>query len=140
MKQESSRVADDILSDVESQFESWRRSRRRGTHIPTALWDAAIEVARDRGVSKVATALRLDYYKLKQRLEEEVPERPEEDAPELASVGKGRFVEIPWPSSSASECVFELEDAAGTRLRVTLQGASPAELEPLARTLWSLAR
>jgi hypothetical protein len=131
MKQESCRIHD-ILGDVESQFESWRRSRRRGARIPAALWDAAVKAARDCGVSKVATALRLDYYKLKRRLEE---------APELAPVGAGRFVEIPpWPSSPVSECVFELEDAEGTRLRVTLQGASPAELEPLARTLWSLAQ
>lgn len=131
MKQESSRVAHDILSDVESQFESWRGSRPRGTRIPTVLWAAAVEAARACGVSKVAAALGLDYYKLKQLLEE---------APEIAPVGGGRFVEIPWPSSPSSECVFELEDAAGTRLRVTLQGGSPADLEPLARTLWSLAR
>ena len=131
MKQESSDVAHDILSDVESQFESWRRSRRRGARIPAALWDAAVKAADACGVSKVAIALRLDYYKLKQRLEE---------APEPAPVGEGRFVEIPWPSSPASACVFELEDAEGTRLRVTLQSASSAELEPLARTLWSLAR
>ncbi len=131
MKQESSHLAHDILSDAESQFESWRGRRLRGTRIPEALWDAAVQAARACGVSKVAAALNLDYYKLKKLLAE---------APELAPVGGGSFVEIPWPSSPSSECVFELEDAAGTCLRVTLQGASPAELEPLARTLWSLGR
>ena len=131
MKQRSPRVAGDILSAVESQFKRWRESRRRGTRIPAELWADAVRAARACGVSKVATALGLDYYKLKQRLEK---------APGLARVGGGGFVEIPWPSSPASECVFELEDAQGTRLRVALQGASPAELEPLARTLWSLAR
>jgi hypothetical protein len=78
----------------------------------------------------VASALRLDYYKLKQRLETD---------PGLAT-GGGTFLEIPLPVASASECVFELEDAQGTRLRVAVKGASPAELEPLARTLWGLAR
>jgi hypothetical protein len=131
MQHRSPRVARDILSEVESQFERWRRSRRRGTRIPTSLWEAAVGAARDCGVSKVAGALRLDYYKLKERLEA---------APGPAPVGRGGFLEIPWPSPPASECVFELEDAEGTHLRVTLKGASPAELEPLARALWSLAR
>ncbi len=130
MKQRPSLVSRDILSDVESQFARWRRSRRRGTRIPVALWDSAVGAARDCGVSKVSGALRLDYYKLKQRLEA---------APELEG-GGGAFLEIPLPASPTSECVFELEDAQGARLRVALKGASPAELEPLARAFWSLAR
>ena len=69
MKPRSPHVPRDILSDVESQFERWRRSRSRGTRIPATLWDAAVGAARECGVSKAAGALRLDYYKLKQRLE-----------------------------------------------------------------------
>jgi hypothetical protein len=125
-------VSRGTLSDVESQFARWRRSRRRGTRIPTALWDAAVGAARDCGVSKVAGALRLDYYKLKQRLE--APPGLETGG------GGGAFLEIPLPASPAAECVFELEDAQGVRLRVAVKGASPAELEPLARAFWSLAR
>jgi hypothetical protein len=97
------------------------------------LWDAAAEAAREYGVSKVAGALHLDYYKLKDRLES-APELP---GPEPDN-GPG-FLEIPL-YSSAAECVFELEDGQGTRLRVAFKGASAAELEPLARAFWSLAR
>ncbi len=131
MKPRSPRVTRDILSDVESQFERWRRSRSRGTRIPATLWDAAVGAARDCGVSKVAGALGLDYYKLKQRLEA---------VPGLTTVRDGGFLEIPMPAPSASECVFELEDEQGTRLRVAFKGATPTDLEPLARAFWSLAR
>ena len=131
MKPEPSPVSRDTLSDVESQFARWRRSRRLGTRIPVALWDAAVGAARDCGVSKVASALGLDYYKLKQRLEA---------SPGLETGGGGAFLEIPLPALSTSECVFEVEDAQGARLRVTVKGASPAELEPLARAFWGLGR
>ena len=130
MKQRSSLVSHDILSDVKSQFARWRSRRRRGARIPSALWDSAVGAARTCGVSKVSGALRLDYYELKRRLEA---------ASELAT-GGGAFLEIPLPAPSASECVFELEDAQGARLRVAVKGAAPAELEPLARAFWSLAR
>ena len=133
MKQESPHLSRDILSDAQSQFERWRRSRSRGTRIPAVLWDAATEAAREYGVSKVAGALHLDYYKLKERLES-APELP---GPEPGN-GQG-FLEIPLYSSTA-ECVFELEDGQGTRLRVAFKGASAAELEPLARAFWGLAR
>ena len=131
MKQRSSLVSRDVLSDVKSQFAHWRSRRRRGTRIPSTLWDAAVGAARADGVSKVSEALRLDYYKLKQRLE---------TASGLETGGGGAFLEIPLPASPASECVFELEDGQGARLRVAVKGASPAELEPLARAFWSLAR
>jgi hypothetical protein len=131
MKPRSPRVSHDILSDVKSEFARWRRGRRLGTRIPSTLWDAAVGAARDCGVSKVAGALSLDYYKLRQRLEA---------APGLGTGGGGAFLEIPLPASPTSECVFEVEDAQGARLRVTVKGASAAELEPLARAFWSLGR
>jgi hypothetical protein len=131
MKQESARLSRDILSDVQSQFERWRRSRTRGTRIPAALWLAAVDAARGHGVSKAAQALHLDYYGLKKRLESASEPEP----------GNGHgFLEIPLCARSAAECVLELEDGQGTRLRVELKGAAPAELEALARAFWSMAR
>lgn len=135
MKHRSPRLSRDILSDAVSRFERWRRSRIRGSRIPAALWRAAVDAAREHGVSKVASALRLDYYGLKERLES----GPAVSDPESAASGGG-FLEIPLLTPSSSECVLELEDGQGARLRVEFKGAVPAELETLARTLWSLAR
>ena len=140
MKQGSAHLSRDILSDVQIQFERWRRRRPRGTRIPAALWGAAVEAAREHGVSKAAQALRLDYYGLKKRLEsgpELCAEAPR--GPEAAS--EPRFLEIPLSGSACgSECVLELEDGQGARLRVELKGVAPLELEPLARALWSMGR
>ena len=104
MKQGSPRSSRDILSDVQSQFERWRRSRKRGTRIPGALWQAAVEAAAECGVSRAAQALGLDYYGLKKRAE---------STPEVSeSAAGGEFLEIPL-FASAPECVLEMEDARG---------------------------
>ncbi len=133
MKQGSSRPTRDILRDVQSQFERWRQSRKRGTRIPETLWRAAAEAAGERGVSKAAQALSLDYYKLKKRVES-TPE-PSESEP---ATGR-EFLEIPL-FASAPECVLEMKDAQGARLRVELRGSAAAHCQTLAQALWSVAR
>ena len=137
MKQGSRRrPSRDHLSDVRSQFERWRRSRKRGTRIPEALWCAAAKAGQEHGVSKTAQALGLDYYALKKRVESAVKERPV-----VAPPSEIKFLEIPLGAPSARpECVLEFEDGEGTRLRVELQGSALAQLESVARSLWSLAR
>jgi len=130
-----SRGAADSLSEIRRQFERWRKRRRRGTRIPEDLWQAAAEVGREIGVSKTAQALGLDYYALRERTESWSEERAAGETLE-----ERRFFEIPLSAGSLSECVFEVEGAGGAVLRVELRGVTPAHLETLARTLWSLAR
>ena len=126
----------DLLSDVRRQFERWRRSRKRGTRIPEALWRAAAEAGQEHGVSKTAQALRLDYYALKERVESVAEERPA-----VAPPNGVKFLEIPLGAGSGRpECVLEFEDGHGARLRVELQGEALALLETVARSLWDLAR
>ena len=134
MKQGSPHPSRDILSDVQSQFARWRQSRKRGARIPEALWRAAVDAARERGVSRAAQALGLDYYRLKKRVES-IPEDSES-----GSAGAGReFLEIPL-LASAPECVLEMKDAQGARLRVELRGAAATHCQTLAQALWSVAR
>ena len=133
MKQGSPRPTRDILNDVRSRFERWRRSRKLGARIPESLWRGAVEAARELGVSKASQELGLDYYGLKKRVES-TAERSEA-AP---AAGRG-FLEIPL-LASAPECVLEMEDAQGTRLRIELKGPAAAHCQTLAQALWSVAR
>jgi len=136
MKQESRRPSRDSLSTVQGKFERWRRSRTLGTRIPEGLWRAAVEVGREHGPSKTAQKLGLDYYALKKRLESAPGERSAGEQPS----GRG-FLEIPlWAPCAPPECVLEIEDGQGARLRVELKSAAVAELETLARAFWSVAR
>ncbi len=136
MKRESPRPARSLLPDVRRQFDRWRKSRKRGTRIPEALWRAAAEAGQEHGVSKTAQALRLDYYALKERVESVPAKRSAVEPP-----SEIQFLEIPWGASfGRPECVLEFEDGQGVRLRVELQGAALSELETVARALWSMSR
>ena len=57
------------LRRLVARFDRWRRSRKRGERIPASLWASATDLAREEGVSTVARALVLDYYRLKERVE-----------------------------------------------------------------------
>lgn len=135
MKQRS---RSDRLSEVRRQFERWRKIRPRGTRIPEELWQAATEVGCEVGVSKTAQVLSLDYYTLRQRTLEERPAR--ETGSVQAALPEGGLLEIPLVAPPSPECVLEIEDPRGARLRMELKGVTPAHLETLARTIWSLAQ
>ena len=131
----------DRLSEVRRQFERWRKKRPRGTRIPEGLWQAATEVGCEVGVSKTAQVLRLDYYALRRRTESVLSERPaRRTRPAQEALPEGGFLEIPLCTPPSPECVLEIEDPRGARLRMELKGATPAHLETLARTIWSLAK
>jgi hypothetical protein len=59
------------LEGVQRRFERWRRTRRGHSRIPDALWAAAVKAAGVHGLNRTVRALRLDYYSLKERVEQQ---------------------------------------------------------------------
>ena len=123
------------LARAQERFAKWRRTRRVGTRIPESLWASATKLAGRYGVSQTATALGLDYYGLKKRVEE----KP--SAPPRKSAGTPAFVELEPPSLAAlGECTVEFEDAEGARMRVHLKGGDSPDLLALGRSFWNIER
>jgi hypothetical protein len=112
------------LARAQDQFQAWRSRRQAGGRIPHRLWALAVRLADRYGVSRTASALRLDYYSLKERVETAASEPPP------SSPG---FVELPSPAVVGKQCLFELDQGAGATLRVQLLGYDTADLEALAR-------
>jgi hypothetical protein len=88
-----------------------------------------VKLAVAHGLHRTAAVLNLDYYSLKKRVD--------------ASKSRARstppaFVELSPPSLAASgECIIELEDGAGARMRVHLKGCDAPDLVALGRCFWS---
>src|SRR5262245_39741113 len=57
------------LMEARSHFEAWRQRRQGRDRIPPSLWALAVRLVRTHGLSRTATALRLDYYSLKKQVE-----------------------------------------------------------------------
>ena len=123
------------LEQVRQRLERWRKTRKRCSSIPDALWAAAVELAREYGVNKTARALRLDYYTLKRRLESGT--HPGLYEPK----GGAPFIELVTPlGNSSPECIVELEHPRGAKMKIHLKGRVEPDLVGLSGLFWSAAR
>ncbi len=122
------------LKEVRGRFVAWRRTRKVRTRIPEPLWVAAVKVAEKYGIHRTSKVLRLDYYRLKRRVEDVTAGRAE-----VASEGKAaRFFELPVSlPRNMGECLIEWEDAEGAKMRMHLTGAETPDPAALGRSFWS---
>jgi hypothetical protein len=146
------------LESVRQRFERWRATHEARSRIPDALWSAAVKAAGRCGIHRTSKALRLDYYSLKERVEEQsrissdqakrsTADRPRERA-SGAQHGPARavpaFLELAPAGQLAAvpagcECTLELEDAHGAKMRIQLKAAQPPDLAALSRSFWNPA-
>ena len=116
------------LGRSQRKFKQWRQRHRPRAQIPQELWRQAAELACRYGINRIARALRLDYYTLKKRAA--AAARSDGPAPEFVEILPGGM------PATQPECMIEIEEASGAKLRIRLQGvglADVAALSPLAR-------
>ncbi len=117
------------VEEVGARLEEWRQSRQKRAAIPDELWSAAIEVARRDGLGRTATALRLDYGKLKRLMMARAGVEKKTTPPS--------FMELIAPEAAAvSQCTIELEGRRA-RIRIELQG-NAADVASFSRSLAEL--
>lgn len=120
------------LVHAAARFDEWRRSASAAGRIPDSLWNLAADVAREHGLSRTATALKLGYYDLKKR----VAERAALVLPARRGTMADGFVELsPATLTMPCQCTIECEKPCGSRLRIEVQGSMP-DIEALGRSFW----
>ena len=121
------------LEQTRQRFEQWRRKRKARTRIPEPLWDAAVRMANRYGIWQTSKALRVAYYALKERVEKEA------NATSLPNGSQSKFIELPVASGADTpQCTVELEDGAGAKMRIYLQGVEAPDLVALSRSFWGV--
>ncbi len=122
------------LEKVRGRFDEWRRSRKVRTRIPDPLWAAAVKMASRYGIHRTARALRIDYYGLKKRVEEGASDSSCTPSKENTAT----FVELASLPPTGMECLIELEDTGGAKMRVHLKGVEAPDLIALSRSFWGV--
>ena len=121
------------LDKVKSDFEVWRSSRKKRSRIPEALWKKAVALYPEYTVGKISSTLRLSYTDLKKRISSSIE-------PTLTNEAEGlpAFIEVEFPAahSSLSECVVEMEDGHGAKMRMCFKGKTDFDLMELGRSFW----
>ena len=118
------------LSEVKEQFKIWRRSRKSPRPIPEKLWAAAVSLTANHCLSQISKELVVDYSALKKR----VAIKKKDNAASMSPPG---FIELNLePLAAASECIVEMQDILGSKMRMHFRGKTDFDLLELAKAFW----
>lgn len=119
------------LDELRRKLEHWRGLKNKGRLIPEEIWQGAVVLARELGVTRVHQELKLGFKDLKKRMG-----GPSKPVPRATKVGQSpvSFVRLSVESSARVEaCVLKIESASGARLQVELSGIETSGLSQLVR-------
>lgn len=126
------------LAQLKARFDQWRARRSVGQRIPPLLWDGAASAAAEHGAYRVARELNLDYAVLKRRAAAAAGDAP------ASTLATPRFVELLLPAdpmtparASQAQCVVEMANARGAKMRVELNGDALAGLPAMCSAFWT---
>ena len=161
MSHESNNVLESPLELVKYRFEQWReRKMNRRERIPEELWSAALGLLNRYSVNQISLALRLNYNDVKKRIPaclHETANREQAVFSKRKQLSSADFVELDWQSglsaplstclserdqlqsgkAQAGECVIEMEDAYGSKMRMSFSGRADLDLLEIGKAFWS---
>ena len=110
------------LSEVKEQFKIWRRTRKSPRPIPEKLWAAAVSLTANHCLSQISKELVVDYSALKKRVAIKKKDR-------AASMNPPGFIEVNLePPAAISECIVEMQDILGAKMRMHFRGKTDFDL------------
>jgi len=119
------------LSEVKEQFKTWRKTRKSPRPIPAELWASVVSLTANHSISRISKELVVDYSRLKKR----VLAKKKTKSAKMSSSG---FIELNLdPPAAVSECIVEMQDIAGAKIRMHFRGKTDVDLLQLAKAFWS---
>ncbi|MBV6343441.1 hypothetical protein [Candidatus Magnetobacterium casense] len=125
------------LADLQKRFNNWRMKRKKRGVIPEELWDSAVRAVQENPPGRVSRVLGLNYLNLKKRVEEGGATQQVNRNKEVS-----KFVEfdIRQLSIAGIECVVEVEEANGAKMKVQIKNASSVTPMELVRVFLERSR
>ena len=122
------------LEEVKQQFKIWRKTKTGRERIPASLWQAAAEVFEigNHSLHRISKTLHLNQTALKQYVQQQFPRairvKPGESPSFIAFE-----LDSPLP---VSECVIEMEDTTGAKMRMCLRGNTDPSILEICKSFW----
>ncbi len=120
------------LSEAKEQFKIWRKTRKSPRPMPHELWDMAAKLSETYPINQIAKALHLNHTSLKNRVDKMKTKESSIKEVQITSFVELNFEQFP----SASECIVEMQDRTGAKMRMCFKGKTDFDLLELAKTFW----
>jgi len=118
------------LSEVKEQFKIWRKTRKNPKPMPQELWAAAAKLTETYSINQISKALCLNHTSLKERVHKMKEACTQE-------IHLPSFIELNVEQSAlVSECIVEMEDKAGAKMRMCFKGKMDLDLLELGKAFW----
>ncbi len=116
------------LAETKSHFTAWRRTKSGRDRIPEYLWTEAVNLFGTGrfSVNQIARGLGLSHSTLKNRISQQPAE--------IQAVQTATFIEVK-PPHAPSDCVIEMENQSGSKMRMCFRGKADPVLVDLGRLL-----
>ena len=137
-KDENASGPGESLEQLGQRFKHWRETRVRSQRIPAQMWTAAVQMALQLGVQRVAKVLRVDYERLKRRVQGAggVVPAGKIGTRKVDTVFVEMLVSPPTAAPGRCECALELENAQGAKMRMELSGNGLGALGAVCSAFW----
>jgi len=122
------------LEEVKQQFKIWRQTKTGRERIPASLWQAAAEVFNigDHSLHRISKTLHLNQTALKQYVQQQFPR-----AIKVKYEAPPSFIALDLDSPlPVSECVIEMEDTTGAKMRMCLRGKTDPNILDICKSFW----
>ena len=131
MIQKKQAIPSQNLAEVKEQFKTWHKDRKGLRPIPKKLWAAAVSLTTQHSISQISKELVVDYSALKKRAAVKKKDT-------AAKMSPTDFIEVNLePPVAVSECIVEMQDIAGAKMRMHFRGKTDFDLLELAKAFWS---
>ena len=120
------------LEEVRHQFETWREARPCRQPIPDELLKAAVSLSQSYPTYKISRALRLNYTKLNNLIEDAKTSQP--IIQDLAPA----FIKLDLGASCAEtcECLIEMKSCDGSEIKMHLKGDRYFDPLEICKAFW----
>ncbi|KJR99957.1 MAG: hypothetical protein VR65_14760 [Desulfobulbaceae bacterium BRH_c16a] len=129
--EQSLALAQITLTEVQSRFAAWRKTKQHRSRIPEELWTAAVMLNQEHSLCKISKALSLSYTDLKERAAKF------QNTLDVRSASLSmNFIPIDIAPSHAAECIVEMEHRNGNKMRMHFKGQVDLDLQSFAESFW----